>query len=127
LKSREAEFLKDACRMLGISSKHGYQLWNWYKEKDFDQYLKLNYKPGEGKLSSEQKALLVEKASDGRGFASQQEVRRYLKEEFNVSYTQPGVCLLLQRLKIKAKQPRPSNVKADKEEQREFKKTLARE
>ena len=127
LKSGEAQFIKDACRILGISSKHGYQLWNWYKAKDFEQYLRLNYRPGEGKLSSQQKALLIEKASDGRGFASQQEVRRFLKEEFQVSYTQAGVCLLFQRLKIKAKQPRPSNVKADKQAQAEFKKTSAKE
>ncbi len=127
LKSGEMSSIKDACRVIGITAKRGYELWSLYQQKGFDEYLQLNYKARQTRLSIEQQAHLIKKASDGRGFGSQQEVRRYLKEEFNVSYTQAGVCLLFQRLRIKAKQPRPSNVLADKEAQTEYKKTLPRE
>ncbi len=47
----------------------------------------------------------------------------FLHQEFSVSYTQAGVCLLFQRLKIKAKEPRPENIKAEKAAQDGYKKT----
>jgi len=47
-----------------------------------------------------------------------------LQDEFNVCYTQGGVSLLFSRLKIKAKEPRPLNIKASAAEQAAYKKTL---
>ena len=79
------------------------------------------------RLSPEQQAQLHERASEENGFASQREAIKYLQDEFAIAYTQPGVCLLFQRLKIKAKEPRPENKKADKEAQTEYKKTLPQE
>ncbi|MGI9055625.1 MAG: helix-turn-helix domain-containing protein [Pyrinomonadaceae bacterium] len=67
---------------------------------------------------------LLKRSSEENGFGSQREVIKYLHDEFAVCYTQPGICLLFQRLKIKAKEPRPENKKADKEAQMEYKKTL---
>jgi transposase len=55
------------------------------------------------------------------------EARRFLRDEFNVRYTQGGVSLLFSRLKIKAKVPRPFNEKALAEEQITYKKTLSAE
>lgn len=127
LKSREAQFLKTAALLVGISPKHAYQLWQWYGERSLGEYLRLNYQPGKSKLNPEQQARLIRRAADGTGFASQQEVREFVSKEFDVSYTQAGVCLLFQRLRIKAKVPRPENVAADKETQMEYKKTLPTE
>lgn len=42
-----------------------------------------------------------------------------------MSYTQQGVSVLFQRLKSKAKVPRPANILADKEEQAKYKKNFA--
>ena len=126
LKSREAQFLKTAARLIGISPKHAYQLWEWYGERAFEDYLRLNYKAGKSKLSGQQLQHSIKRAADGTGFGSQQEVREFINQEFSVSYTQGGVCLLFQRLKIKAKTVRPENVNADKAAQGEYKKTLPR-
>jgi transposase len=64
---------------------------------------------------------LVERA--GEGFDSQSEAQEFIKDEFGVSYTQQGISLLFQRMKIKSKVPRPFNIKADKQEQSSYKKT----
>lgn len=124
LKSRETVSIKDACRVCGITAKHGYDLWHKYRDKGLSEYLQLNWKPRQSKLSPEQQRKLLAQASTENGFGSQQEVRQFLQNEFDVCYTQGGVSLLFQRLKIKAKVPRPKNKKASEEEQIEYKKTL---
>lgn len=126
LKTQSATSIKVVCQTIGITAKRGYEWWNLYKEKELDGYLQLHYKPRRARLSPEQQAQLLERSSEGNGFASQREAINYLRDEFAVAYTQPGVCLLFQRLKIKAKEPRPENKKADKEAQTEYKKTLSR-
>ena len=125
LKSREMASIKDACRVCGITPKHGYDLWHKYRDTGLSEYLQLNWKPRRSKLNAEQQRELLARASTENGFGSQQEVRRYLQDEFDVSYTQGGVSLLFSRLKIKAKEPRPMNIKAAAWEQTAYKKTLS--
>lgn len=125
LKTGQADSIKAAAQTVGITPKRGYEWWNLYKEKQLSEFLQLNYKPRRARLSPEQQERLVKRAGAENGFASQSEAIRYLSDEFKVSYTQAGVCLLFQRLKIKAKQPRPENRGADKEAQTEYKKTFS--
>ncbi len=125
LKSQAAASIKEACGVCGITPKHGYDLWHKYRDKGLSEYLHLNWKPRSSKLSDEQQSRLLERASTENGFGSQGEARRFLQDEFAVSYTQGGVSLLFGRLKIKAKEPRPLNKKASREEQAEYKKTLS--
>lgn len=125
LKSRETASIKDACHICGITPKHGYDLWHKYRDKGLSEYLQLNWKPRQAKLSSEQQTRLLERAASENGFGSQAEAQRFLKDEFDVCYTQGGVSLLFSRLKIKAKEPRPLNKKASLEEQVEYKKTFS--
>lgn len=122
LKSGEFLHLKKAVVVLGITEKYGYDLWKKYKTEGLDSYLQLNYKANRAKLNEEQKAKLIERAR--MGFDSQAEAQEYIENEFGASYTQQGISLLFQRLKIKAKVPRPFNIKADEQEQRAYKKTF---
>ena len=124
LKNRETDSMKEACRICGITAKHGYDLWKKYREKGIGALLRFDWKPRQSKLNPEQQARLLERAVTDNGFGSQAEARDYLESEFGVAYTQGGVCLLFQRLKIKAKTPRPRNIQAVAEEQAEYKKTL---
>lgn len=121
LKSGEFLQLKKAVEILGITEKYGYDLWKKYKSGTLDSYLQLNYKANRAKLNTEQKANLAERASEG--FDSQSEAQEFIENEFGVSYTQQGISLLFQRMKIKSKMPRPFNIKADRDEQIEYKKT----
>ena len=127
LKNRETDSIKAACLICGISPKHGYNLWKKYREQGLAKYLQLDWKPRRSKLSLEQQAQVLKRAATENGFGSQAEALAYLQNEFAVSYTQGGVCLLFQRLKIKAKEPRPRNQKAIAEEQTGYKKTSLRE
>lgn len=127
LKNQETDSMKEACRICGITPKHGYDLWKKYREKGLEALLRLDWKPRQSKLNPEQQATLLKEAATDNGFGSQAEARDYLESEFAVSYTQGGVCLLFQRLKIKAKAPRPRNIRAVVEEQIEYKKTLPAE
>ena len=121
LKSGEVLQLKKAVGILGITEKYGYDLWKRYKTEGLGGYLQLNYRANRAKLNTEQKAKLVERA--GMGFDSQAEAQEFIENQFGASYTQQGISLLFQRLKIKAKVVRPFNIKADIEEQIAYKKT----
>jgi transposase len=127
LKSQETASIKEACRICGITPKHGYDLWHKYRDKGLSEYLRLNWKPRRAKLSDEQQSKLLERVATFNGFGSLREARRFLQDEFNVSYTQGGVSLLFSRLKIKAKEPRPLNIKASAEEQAAYKKSLLKQ
>ncbi len=127
LKSQETASIKDACRICGITPKHGYDLWHKYRDKGLSEYLRLDWKPRRSKLSAEQQRKLLERAAAFNGFGSQKEARQFLHDEFALSYTQGGVSLLFGRLRIKAKEPRPLNKKSVLEEQTAYKKTLSRE
>lgn len=107
LKNQETDSLKAACQICGITPKHGYALWKKYQVKGLDEYLRFDWKPRVSKLSVEQQCQLLKRAATANGFASQTEARDYVQSEFGIGYTQGGVSLLFQRLKIKAKQPRP--------------------
>ena len=121
LKSGQFSQLKEAAVFLGITPKHGYDLWHKYKAEGLDGYLKLNYRINSAKLDADQKAVFLERSVEG--FATQIEAEEFISSEFGVSYTQQGISLLFQRLKIKTKVVRPFNIKADEQQQIEYKKT----
>ena len=125
LKSQAAATIKEACGVCEVTPKHGYHLWHKYRTQGLERYARLNWKPRSSKLSVGEQTELLERAASGNGFGSQREARRYLQDQFGVSYTQGGVCLLFQRLRIKAKEPRPLNIKASPEEQSAYKKTFS--
>ena len=127
LKNKESASIKEASLICGMTPKHGYDLWHKYRDKGLEKYLQLDWQPRRSKLSIEQQEKLLKRLSEENGFASQQEARQFIAEEFNLQYTQAGVSVLFARLKIKAKMPRPQNQKASVEEQQEYKKTLPRE
>ena len=122
LKSGEFLQLKRAVAVLGITEKYGYDLWRKYKTEGLAGYLQLNYRANRTKLNEEQQVKLIEQASEG--FDSQAAAQEFIENQFGVSYTQQGISLLFQRLKIKAKVVRPFNIKADEKEQSSYKKTL---
>jgi transposase len=91
LKSRETVSIKAACRVCRIRSKHGYDLWKKYRDKGLSEYLRLNWKPRSSKLNDEQQRKLLERVGTDNGFGSQKEARRFVREEFDICYTQGGM------------------------------------
>jgi len=94
-------------------------LWKQYREGGLSAMCQSNYVGGQAKLSPvEQEQLRRRLRGDDIGTLEQ--ARRYLKEEFAVDYTVGGVSCLFQRMKIKLKTGRPTNVKQDTEHREEF-------
>ena len=122
LKSQQVTQVKQASQLLGISHKHGYDLWQRYRKKSLEQYLTLDYKARQPKLKQKDLQQVVKKAQSG--FLSQREAIDYIKQKFDISYSQQGISALFQRLKVKAKVPRPRNVQSDKAAQADYKKSL---
>jgi len=112
LKSQETASIKDACRICGITPKHGYDLWHKYRDKGLSEYLRLAWKPRRAKLSNEQQRKLLERASSENGFGSQAEARRFLKDEFDVSYTQGGARASFSTLENQSQRTAPREQKS---------------
>lgn len=122
LKSGEFKQAKRCAEFLGLQEKQGYEWWKLYQRQGLSEYLKLHYQANNAKkLKVEEEVQLLKKAE--AGFGSQKEAREYMRQEFGVEYTQQGISDLFQHLKIKKKVLRPFNVKANKQEQIEYKKT----
>lgn len=124
LKTQQVTQIKQASHLLNISAKHAYDLWHRYQNNGLARFLSLDYKPRQPKLNTDQLHLLLIRAQSG--FLSQQHARDFILDEFGVCYSQQAISALFQRLKIKAKVPRPTNVAADKAAQSDYKKNLLR-
>lgn len=73
--------------------------------------------------AAEQKQLSERLCDDNIGTLEQ--ARAFVKQEFGVDYTIGGVSHLFQRMRVKLKTGRPSNVKQSKEEMDEFAKKIS--
>ena len=101
-----------------------------YKEKGI-KGLKLSHSPGTPKkLSDEQEKELVEtiieKTPDQVGYPNKKNwrvsiIRNYIKDKFNVEYSDSGARDLLHRLNLSYTRPTYTLAKADIEKQNEFK------
>ena len=58
LKTKPAASIKAACQVCGMTPKHGYHLWKKYRNKGLTEYLQLNWKPRQSKLSTEEQRKL---------------------------------------------------------------------
>jgi transposase len=124
LKSGCTPYLSQACRLVGLSEKHGRDLWRKYREQGWAGYVRLDYlRCKRGKLSAAQEAQVNRQAAR-EGFASQAEVQRYLLTQFGVSLAKSNVSKLLRRLEVTAKVPRPRNRRTSEEAQKAYKKTI---
>jgi len=97
---------------------------DWYRESGLSEVA--NRLPGqaggvESYLTPEQETQLVKRANEG-AFRTAREIQHWLNEQFGVGYTYKGVYSLLERLEIVWKVPRPTNPKADPDQQASWKK-----
>jgi len=79
---------------------------------------------GSGKLSSQEIARLQSYLREF-GAGSLSEAGSLIEQMFGVKYSESGVCVLIQRLRIKLKTARPTSLKKDERAGVEYKKTLA--
>jgi transposase len=79
-----------------------------------------------GLLQNKQEGVVAEEAATGT-FTTAADVRRWVADQFGVTYRPKGIYGLLRRLRCRPpKVPRPIHVKADPEAQEAWKKGLRR-
>jgi len=97
---------------------------DWYRDSGLSEVA--NRLPGqaggaEPYLKPEQESQLIKRANAG-AFRTAREIQQWLKVQFDVDYTHKGVYSLLERLEIVWKVPRPTNPKANADQQENWKK-----
>ncbi|KAA5549504.1 helix-turn-helix domain-containing protein [Adhaeribacter rhizoryzae] len=125
LKAGQAKTQLQAGEMIGLQRRQSQQLWQQYAHHGLPGLLVLGYKGGWAKLSSTQQARLLQRL-DQDDIATQGQLRDWLEQEMQVTYSQPGISVLLARLKVKLKTGRPVNVRKDVVGEAAFKKTSAK-
>ncbi len=119
LKIGQAMTQKQAGALIGLKVRQSQRLWKQYREEGLSKLCQNNYVGRKAKLSRAAQEQLRERLRfDDIGTLEQ--ARVCLKEEFAVDYTVGGVSCLFQRMKVKLKTGRPSNVKQETEQMEEF-------
>lgn len=125
LKSGAAKTQAKAGAMVGWKLRQSQKIWQLYRESGLSGVLHKNGRWHSGKLSVEQQAQLNEQLAASNGASSLAAVQNHLQTAFGARYSLSGVSVLCQRLKIKLKTARPSNLKKDEAKVSAYKKTLA--
>lgn len=121
LKTGEAKTQHQAGTLIGLGIRQSQRLWQRYREAGLAVLAVNNYAGGVAKLNEAGQRQLQERLTQD-DIASLEQARRYLQEEFGISYTTSGVSYLFKRLKVKLKTGRPQNIKQDAAQFEEFKK-----
>jgi transposase len=119
LKIGKAMTQEQAGALIGLKVRQSQRLWKQYREEGVSKLCQNNYVGGQSKLSRAEQDQLRERLCDD-DIGTLEQARVWLKQEFRVDYTLGGVSCLFQRMKVKLKTGRPSNVKQDSEQMEEF-------
>lgn len=124
LKTGEAKTQEAAGKMVGWQKRQSQKIWALYRSGTMREVLRKPERYWLGKLSSQEMARLQSYLREF-GAGSLSEAGSLIEQMFGVKYSESGVCVLFQRLRIKLKTARPTNVKKDAGGAAEYKKTLA--
>lgn len=124
LKTGEAKTQEAAGQMVGWQKRQSQKIWALYRTGTMTEVLRKPERYWLGKLSSQEMARLQSYLREF-GAGSLSEAVSLIEQMFGVTYSESGVCVLFQRLRIKLKTARPTNAKKDERATVEYKKTLA--
>ncbi|MDQ3290862.1 MAG: winged helix-turn-helix domain-containing protein [Bacteroidota bacterium] len=123
LKEGQASTQSAAGALIGLQRRQSQQLWQKYSRQGLAGLVSNNYQGSWAKLSSTQQARLLQRL-DKDDIATQGQLIDWLQQEMGITYSQPGISMLLARLKVKLKTGRPVNVRKDEAGEAAFKKTF---
>ncbi len=126
LKNGKATTQKQAGAIVGWKLRQSQQIWQLYRGQGLAGVLRKPERWHFGKLSSLQLARLQRYLAEF-GADSLAEAKDLIEQMYGVRYTESGVCVLFQRLRIKLKTARPANTKKDEAGVIGYKKTLVSE
>lgn len=122
---RRGDGVAAAAQQAGIGLRTLERWLGWYRLNGLQSVL--GRVPGHGgkgapgKLTTEQRAQLAERAGRGE-FHTYGEASEWVRSQYGVGYSYNGIWSLLSRLEIRPKVPRPTAEKADAAVQEAFKK-----
>jgi transposase len=124
LKTGEAETIMRAAELCGVSRLTAAEWFRRYETGGIPELLLLKTVPGrKRKIFGEVEESLKERLSQPEGFASYDEARIWILENHGLDIKYKTVHKTIRyRLKSKLKTPRPSHMKKDEDEEKEFKK-----
>lgn len=125
LKSGAAKTQSAAGERVGWKLRQSQKIWQLYRLRGVSGVLQKNRNWQSGKLTFGQHEQLSEQLATMGGAASLAGVQSHIAENFGKNYTIGGISGLCQRLKIKLKTARPTNIEKDEERVAAYKKTLA--
>lgn len=108
---------------IGLKARQSQNLWLSYQQSGLAALVGLPPKSNVGKLSYVQIGRLQAFLRDATTPLTQQQIADWIEDSFGVRYGQSGISRLFQRLKIKLKTGRPSNVRKDEAGAEALKKT----
>jgi transposase len=126
LKSERASTQKEASAQLGISQRQGQRNWRLYKEQGVKGLVKPPQRGGGQTKLKESEFEELKKDLLEKEVQFLHEAVSHVKDKYKQDYTIPGMHFVFKRLEIKKKTGRPVNVKQDKDQLEQFKKTSNR-
>ena len=122
LKTGQAKSQRLAGEQIGLKERQSQRLWRTYRTKGIQGLLCYPYQGSFGKLSTHQLTLLRTYLKTD-SVDTLKQAQSYLQDAFGADYSLGGVSMLFDRLKIKLKTGRPTNVRQNPAEKEAFKKT----
>jgi len=123
LKESRAKTQPEAGAMIGLKRRQSQQLWQHYTLQGLNALLYTGYKGNWTKLNPTQHSCLLQWL-DQDDISTQGQLRDWVQEEMGITYSQPGISVLLSRLKVKLKTGQPVKVRKAQTGEVAFKKTL---
>ena len=120
---RQGQTTRQVAQVLGVHERTVQRWLAWYRAGGLAA-VESRHAGSQGApsfLTPEQKTELVDEVATGR-FRTAAEIRRWVQEQWGVSYTEGGMYALLQRLRCAPKVPRPVHEQADHLAQARWKK-----
>ena len=120
---RTGKTTREVADVLGVDERTVQRWLAWYRAGGLAP-LEQRHAQGQGApsfLTPEQRAELSDEVATGR-FRTAAEIRRWVQERWDVSYTEGGMYALLHRLRCAPKVPRPVHEQADHLAQARWKK-----
>jgi transposase len=115
--------MEEVARTVGVHYRTVQRWVGWYRQGGIAEVC-THHGGGHGQpswLTPEQEAAVREEAARGT-FITAGDIRRWVADQFGVTYRPKGIYGLLRRLRCRPKVPRPIHVKADLEAQEAWKK-----
>ena len=122
LKTGQAKSQRLAGEQIGLKERQSQRLWHTYRQEGIQGLLTYPYQGTFGKLSTQQLSQLRNYLKTD-SVDTLKHAQNYIADAFGVNYTIAGISVLFQRLKIKLKTGRPTNVRQDQVAKEAFKKT----